>query len=108
MKIPLGILISSGAVALYHWAIYRNEREKIESTRKGPRYILLVGQQDNDFARKVAHKTGARVQMWESQDHAMPHLSMEDVLNAIAPYEDQEVMVIAEETNLKAIPIHRS
>ena len=108
MKVPLGILVSSGAVAIYHWALFRNEREKVDAVLKGPRYILFVGHQDSDFARKVAQKTGARVQMWESRDHAMPQWSMEDVLSAIAPYEDQEVMVIADEAKLKAIPINRS
>ena len=108
MQVPIGILVSSAAVATYHWAIYKSERETIEAKLKGPRYILFVGAQDQAFARKIAQTTGARVQMWESQDHAMPQWSMDDVLKAIAPYEDQEVMVIAEEKTIKAIPIHRN
>ena len=108
MQVPLGLLISLAAIASYHWAIYRAERENVETSTNGPRYVLLVGSHDPVFARAVSQSTGARVQMWESKDHPMPEWNMNEVLKALEPYTDQEVMVLAEENKIKAIPIHRS
>ena len=109
MRIPIGILLSTGAIAGYHGAVYRSGRAlTVHAGPHGPRYVLLVGPADPEIAHVVAHETGGRVQAWATETGGAPW-SIEDVMTALdtnptAP----EVLVLSDPSGVHAIPVSRS
>ncbi|HEX2153901.1 MAG TPA: DUF5671 domain-containing protein [Acidimicrobiia bacterium] len=58
IRFALAILATTGAVAAYHWAVYRLDRQHGPIGHRGPRYVLLIGAADEDIAAAVARHTG--------------------------------------------------
>src|SRR5680860_318924 len=48
MRIPVAILLATGAISGYHWVVYRHDRSQVPVTapQHAPRYVLLVGAPD--------------------------------------------------------------
>ena len=108
MRVPVGILLSTGAVAAYHGAVYRAGRGIVPSAAHGPRYVLLVGPPDPQIAHAVAHETGGRVQAWTTEDGVAPW-SIEDVMTALGSSPAaSEVLVLSDSSGVHAIPVTRS
>ncbi|TQM58062.1 DUF5671 domain-containing protein [Humibacillus xanthopallidus] len=109
MRIPIGILLSTGAIAGYHGAVYRSGRELVpHAGAHGPRYVLLVGPADPEIAHAVAHETGGRVQAWTTETGGEAW-SIEDVMTAIGTSpEASEVLVLSDPSGVHAIPVSRS
>ena len=106
MRVPIGILLSTGAIAAYHWAVHQSSRAAAPVSVRGPRYVLLVGPPDPEIAKAVAHATGGRVQAWSTEGTGTPW-SVEAVLAAIAAAPDEEVLVLSDASGVHAIPVHR-
>lgn len=109
MRIPIGILLSTGAIAGYHGAVYRSGRELApHAGTHGPRYVLLVGPADPEIAHAVAHETGGRVQAWTTETGGAAW-SIEDVMTAIGTSPAaSEVLVLSDPSGVHAIPVSRS
>lgn len=106
MRVPIGILLSTGAIAAYHWAVHQRSRSAVPAAVHGPRYVLLVGPSDPEIARAVAHATGGQVQAWSTEDGGAPW-SVDAVLAALAAAPDEEVLVLSDASGVHAIPVHR-
>ena len=106
MRVPIGILLSTGAIAAYHWTVHQRSRAAVPAATHGPRYVLLVGPSDPEIAQAVAHATGGRVQAWSTDDGGAPW-SVEAVLAALAASPDGEVLVLSDTSGVHAIPVHR-
>lgn len=108
MRFPTGVLITTAAVAAYHWTVYRTDREHApEPPRtRGPRYVLLVGPSDERVAREVARHTQGRVQSWTRTDDA-PGWSVDEVMAALDGTAADEVVVLAGAEGLLVVPVHR-
>lgn len=109
MRFPIGVLLTTGAVAAYHWSVYRTDREHApaEVEAQGPRFVLLVGPADREIATAVAHRTHGRVQAWSRTDDGLPTWSVDDVMTALAGTTAEEVMVLSGADGLRVIPVHR-
>ena len=108
MRFAIGILLTTGAIAAYHWAVYQGERVQVPSAAAhGPRYVLLVGPADAEIARAVAHSTGGRVQAWNRTDDGGTPWSVEGVMAALGTTTADEVLVLSDSSGLHAIPVHR-
>ncbi len=108
MRFPIGILLTTGAIAAYHWAVYQGERVHVPTGgAHGPRYVLLVGPPDPEIARAVANQTGGRVQAWSTQDGGA-QWSVDDVMAALHTTTENEVLVLSDSAGLHAIPVHRT
>ena len=108
MRFPIGILLTTGAIAAYHWAVYQGERVHAPTgAAHGPRYVLLVGPPDPEIARAVAHQTGGRVQAWTTEDGGAAW-SVDDVMAALHSTPENEVLVLSDSCGLHAIPVHRT
>lgn len=106
MRVPIGILLSTGAIAAYHWAVHQRSRAAAPVAAHGPRYVLLVGPSDPEIARAVGHATGGRVQAWSTDGSGTPW-SVDAVLAALAAAPDEEVLVLSDASGVHAIPVHR-
>lgn len=106
-RFAVGILAATGAVAAYHWAIYRADRQHTPGRPVGPRYVLLIGAADAGTGRALAHRTGGRVQVWPRTDEEAVPWSVDRLMEALEGILHEEVVVIAEGADLRVIPIAR-
>ncbi|WP_404387011.1 DUF5671 domain-containing protein [Humibacillus xanthopallidus] len=108
MRVPIGILLSTGAIAGYHGAVYRAGRRMLPRAAHSPDYVLLVGPPDPEIAHAVAHETGGRVQAWTAEDGGSPW-TVDEVMAALgaSPAAD-EVLVLSDASGVHAIPVHRA
>lgn len=109
MRFPIGVLLTSVGVAAYHWAVYRNDRERMPAATEapGPRFVLLVGPADREIAHAVADRTRGRVQAWARADDGLTAWSLDAVMAALAGTTADEVVVLSGADGLHVIPVHR-
>lgn len=108
MRYALGLLVTSGAIAWYHWSVYRDDREAAPvDTRRFPRFVLLIGGADPDFEREVGRVTGARVELWPRTDGGAGTWVLDDVVEALSGSEHREVTVVSGVDGLQVIGVDR-
>lgn len=107
MRFPIGILVTTGAVAGYHWMIYRAEREQVIAGQHGPRFVLLVGPKDPELIRELAHRTGARVQAWARKEEVGEFGSVEDLVAILERTSEESIILLADTSGVRAIPVDR-
>lgn len=107
MRFALAILITTGAIAGYHWLIYRSERELMAIATRGPRFVLLVGPRDAELAYAVSRFTRGRVQSWTRKDGPIETWARDDVMRALEESTDDAVILLADSKGLRTIPIDR-
>ncbi|MBM9460009.1 hypothetical protein JK386_08845 [Nocardioides sp. zg-536] len=126
LRWPLGILVTAVGLAAYHWSVYLGERSRsAELTRtrptaaaSGPRFVLLLGVGDAALARDLAGRTGGEVWAWSRTETAAGtpaaedgglsgSWSVEDLHAAAAGAEVPEVLLLAEDGELRAVGLDR-
>jgi Domain of unknown function (DUF5671) len=106
MRFALGILLSTGALAAYHWAVFQGDRPFAlpSGHPRVERRVFLVGPPDPDIARAVADATGFRVQAWQTRDEGNPW-SLNDVVAALNAVEAGDVLLLSDGAGLRAVPV---
>lgn len=104
-RFAVGILAATGAIAAYHWAVYRADREHAPGEPAGPSYVLLIGAADDEIARAVARRTGGRVHALARTDGQARPWSVDEVMDALAPSTDDDVVVLADGEGLQVVPV---
>jgi hypothetical protein len=109
MRVPIGLLLASAAIAAYHWTVFRADREHLPPPVevRGPKFVLLVGPADPAIAGEVAARTHGRVQAWARTDGVPAHWSADDVMTALGDTAAEEVIVLSDAGTLRAIPVRR-
>jgi len=109
MRIPVAILLATGAISGYHWAVYRDDRSRLPVTapQHGPRYVLLVGAPDGIVGGAVERLTGARVDLWVRADGLAGPWAVDDVVDAVNQSGADAVAVVAGQAGLETIAIQR-
>jgi hypothetical protein len=107
IRFALSILITTGAIAGYHWLVYRNERELTAAGLRGPRFVLMVGPKDPELKRAIAQLTGGRVQFWERKDDINAVWNGEEVLDVVGSSTEDDLIVIADSHGLRTVPVDR-
>lgn len=109
MRFCIGVLLTAGAVAAYHWAVYRTDRERLPTRARprGPRFVLLVGPHDPEIARLVASRTDAHVQAWWRTDDGSAAWSVEEVTAVLHETDADDVIVLSDAVGVRAIPVRR-
>jgi len=105
MRIPLAILLATGAISGYHWVVFRHDRSQLPVTapRHGPRYVLLVGAPDGIVRGAVERLTGARVDLWVRADGLARPWAVDDVVAAVNQAGADAVAVVAGPSGLETI-----
>jgi hypothetical protein len=109
MRVPVAILLATGAISAYHWVVYRNDRSHlpVQAPRHGPRYVLLVGAPDSGAGASVERLTGARVDLWARADGLAGPWAVDDVVAAVNQSGAEAVAVVAGPTGLETIGMRR-
>jgi hypothetical protein len=105
MRFALGMLISTGIVAAYHWAIYRQDKQVDVASALIVKSILLVGPKDDEFVRSLKDATGARVTSWISADTDLLSWPIEQVIAQVKQSENSQILVLLESTGVRVIPV---
>ncbi|NBO35715.1 MAG: hypothetical protein EBU89_07400 [Actinobacteria bacterium] len=105
MRYALGILISTGIVAAYHWEIYRHEKDIDVSFGTPAKSVLLVGPSDNDLIDKLKLATGAQVTLWQRNDVADLTWPSDRVIELVQQNNGDQLLVILSSTGVSAIPV---
>ena len=109
MRIPVAILLATGAISGYHWAVYRDDRSRLPrvAPRHGPRYVLLVGAPDGSIGGAVERLTGARVDVWVRADGLAGPWAVDDVVAAVNLSVADAVTVVAGPAGLETVGMQR-
>ena len=107
MRFAVGILISTGIVAAYHWMVYREEKDIEVAFGSVVKSILLVGPKDDELVRLLKVATGARVTLWTSVDTDLSSWPADRVIELVKQAETERLLVLFESTGVKVIPVNR-
>lgn len=106
MRWALGVLLTTGAVAGYHWLVYRNERDVVGPRSTGVKYVLLAGAPDRSMVDAIEDATGAHVEVWTSSEPGSAW-SATAVLAVLADARSADVVVVSDQDTLRAISVNR-
>lgn len=105
MRFALGILISTGIVAAYHWEIYRHERNVEVTYATKQLNVLLVGPEDTELIHDLKATTGAKVSFLQRTDVNELTWPTEHVIELVTQSKEQDLLVLLEATGVKVIPV---
>lgn len=105
MRFALGFLISTGIVAAYHWAIYRQEKEVEVSFGTQTKSVVLVGPADHDLVIQLKSATGAHVSLWQRTDVDELAWPAEKVIELVKQTSGEQLLIVLNLTGVTAIPV---
>ena len=107
MRFAIGVLVTAGIVASYHYSVYRGERQYAQIAWRHTRNIMLVGPKDEELAHEIAQRTGDRVQIWVQSNIDSKQWSKPDVLALVDNLPDQDALILLNAHGLEVIPVVR-
>lgn len=106
MRIPLGVLLTTAAVAGYHWVVYRDDRNYLDKRHTGPRFVLLIGPWDAALPAAVEKVTGGQATLWPRPDSTDGAWDVDGVLRLVRSSTDREVVVLAVDGHTRLVPVN--
>lgn len=107
MRFAIGILLSTGIVAGYHWEIYRHEKDVEVSFATVVTNILLVGPKNSDLVVDLKAATNAKVSFLQRADAADLVWPVDHVIELVSQSKDRDLMILLEATGVKVVPLVR-
>jgi hypothetical protein len=109
MRFPISLLLATGAVAGYHWSIYRVDRKYLPAVALeiSPRFIILVGPMDQEIAGELSRRTGDQVQSWIREDNLGAGWEIEELEAVVRNSSSPVLLVLSDADGMQAIPLHR-
>ena len=109
MRFPISLLLATGAVAGYHWSIYRVDRKYLPAVALeiSPRFIILVGPMDQEIAGELSRRTGDQVQIWIREDNLGDGWEIEELEAVVNKSSSPVLLVLSDADGIRAIPLHR-
>lgn len=105
MRFALGILVSTGIVAAYHWEIYRHEKDVEVSFGSLTKSVLLVGPTNPEFVRALKAATDAKISFLERKDSGDLDWPTDRVIDLITNSRDRDLLILLESTGVKVVPV---
>lgn len=105
MRFAIGLLSSTAIIAVYHWSIYRHERDVDVAFGARAKSVLLIGVQNPEVERRVQDETGARVTSWARTDVAAIDWPVSELVSLINAATEEQLVAVLDETGVKLIPV---
>ncbi len=105
MRWGIGVLVTSAAVASYHWRVYRAERSTEPKVER--RSVLLVGPANEDLVNELRRRLAVRVDGWTRLESDTAVWTVDAVVAALEDVVAHDVLVIGEAGALRAVPVER-
>ena len=104
IAVPLSLIITAGAVAWYHFAVFREDRaiaphEVLPTLRE----IVVIGSGEDVDA--ITSGTGVRAQALRVVGEPTEAETLDDVLSALSAETHSRVVVIAEDGRYRVLPL---
>ena len=102
---PLGVAVTVGITASYHWAIRRADVAEMpaEPVPVAVRSVVLVGSGGRQVAKVVEEQTGVEVKIWNRAETEVP-LSADEAVEAIESADHEHLLIVARPDGLEVIP----
>ena len=107
MKFAIGILVSTGIVAGYHWEIYRHEKSVEVSFATTVTNVLLVGPNSPELIKELKQATGAKITFLQRADTEALVWPTERVIELVSQSKDNDLLILLEATGVKVVPVTR-
>lgn len=107
MRFALGILISTGIIAGYHWEIYRHEKDVDVAFTVTVPNVLLVGPKSAELIQALKDSTGAKVAFLQRADSTESIWPIEHVVELVSQSKERDLLVLLEATGVKVVPVTR-
>lgn len=107
MAYSIGILVTTGVIAGYHFKILKADRSLTPSKIKSPRYILLIGPENSAIQREVENITGGVVEVLNRRDKIENTWSIDDIRSLIETNPGESQVIILEESGVRSIRVDR-
>lgn len=107
MRFAIGILVSTGIVAGYHWEIYRHEKSVEISFAAVVTNVLLVGPKNPELVESIRSTSGARVSFLQRADANDLVWPAERVIELVSQNNGQDLLILLETTGVKVVPVNR-
>jgi hypothetical protein len=107
MRFAIGILISTGIVAGYHWEIYRHEKNVEVTYATKQLNVLLVGPESAELIHDLKAATGAKVSFLQRTDANELTWPTEHVIELVTQSKDHDLLILLEATGVKVVPVTR-
>ncbi|MEA2058050.1 MAG: DUF5671 domain-containing protein, partial [Actinomycetota bacterium] len=105
VAVPVALLLTAGAVAWYHFMVFREDRGITVEEEQRPvvREVIVVG--GADLVAMIASGTTARVQRIGSADHPTDVATIDEVVSLLATETHERVVVVASNGHFELFPI---
>lgn len=107
MRFAIGILVSTGIVAGYHWEIYRHEKSVEVTFAKSATNVLLVGPNSPELIQELKAATGAKVSFLQRADATELVWPTEHVIELVKQSKEHDLLILLETTGVKVVPVTR-
>ena len=94
-EVAIALLLSSLAVAGYHWTVYQEDRAALpEEEKLRLREVVFVCVDGQAVAEAIRDATGARVHVWARLDDVSGSLNAVEVVDALKRQDEEQVLVV--------------
>ena len=105
MAPALALVITTGAIAGYHWTIFREDREdEPAGLRSALKEVVLVGVGGDDLAREIRSYLDAKVRVWDRLDARSGDVDVPAVLAELEQQPHEQAMLIAWDDGYRIVP----
>ena len=105
MRFPLGILLTTAAIAGYHWLIFKREKDTLLAEVVGPRFIYLISPIDEQISEWLKKNTKAKFRVLFEVDSQEPIIDRAKLLTLLENANSKTVIITNEQGKLKLINV---
>jgi hypothetical protein len=105
VRVAVALVIAMGAIAAYHWLVYREDRELAPAKEElTVREIVLVGATENGWSHDLEKALGVHVLVWRRLDEPATEIDHDAAIEAIRRAEHERVMLLAHDGTFDVVP----
>lgn len=101
----VALVVTTTAIAAYHWQVYKEDRADAPEATKSPlREVILVGVASPHTSKSIADQLDVRVRSWDRLDGHPGPVDAETLIGELANETNERVMVLAWPEGHRVVP----